>query len=85
MIALTINGGAPFHVRPSRIIAVGAGYREEPNPNYNPADPSRADVAPTRQIEATIVSIEGVGSVPVDQSIEEVLSAVEGSVGVSII
>lgn len=82
LIHLTVEGG-PFWVRPERIVALGEGWRELPLSADLQDDIRTGRVRPDQlvpeKVRTTLVTVEHVGSVPVDESVNEVLALIPGT------
>lgn len=68
MVRVTVEGN-PVWLRPQNVIAVGTGYRDVPQEG---SEPLREPV--------TMLTVKHLGQLPVDQTVEEVLSALGVSV-----
>lgn len=71
MVSFTVEG-RPFWVKPEHIIAVGTGYTMIPPPVGTEGDGQR--------VVTTMLTVAYVGTLPVEESVEEVLSVVNRKV-----
>lgn len=74
--------GRPFHVRRDRIVSIGLGLQpgnvvldEDQKPMLNMEGTDYIREEPTEQV---VLSVEGLGNVPIDESLEAALTIWDG-------